>query len=367
MYKIPRNRYTILLLFAITSQVFAQSDSLSRTKKIRITPLPVLYYSPETRFGFGALVAASFNSSYDSLTTASYAQTYILYTANKQYDWGNKLRYYSPQNKFIFEGKFSFTYFPEFYYGVETEEPLSKKDTISYNKLTGDLRFFWRVNKSLYAGFAVRYNKIYKVDSPEGGNFLIDQPLGYQGYELIGFAPALTYESRDSQTYPRKGIFTEVSVMPYPKWSDNTTGFINVRIDARKYIPLKLISDRDVLALQAFLNLNSGDVPFKDMADIGGGNVMRGYYTGYYRYNNLYAFQAEFRAGLWRFIGIDAWIGGAFTPKDWYSIGDTSIKPNAGLGLRVMINQKDKLNVRVDQGFGKQKQQGFYLDIAEAY
>lgn len=356
--------FLLFLTFSVNAQ---QRAADSTQKKIRITPLPVIYYSPETRFGFGALVAASFNSSYDSLTTASYAQTYILYTANKQYDWGNKLRYYSPQNKFIFEGKFSFTYFPEFYYGIETETPLLKKDTISYNKLTTDLRFYWRITKSLYAGFAVRHNKIYDVDSPEGGNFSADQPLGYQGYDLIGFAPALTYESRDSQTYPRKGTFTEVLIMPYPEWSGKSYGFVNVRIDARKYIPLELISDRDVVALQAFINLNSGDVPFKDMADIGGGNVMRGYYTGYYRYNNLYAFQAEYRAGLWRFIGIDVWVGGAFTPKDWYSVGDTSIKPNAGIGLRFMINKSDKLNIRVDQGFGKQQQQGFYLDIAEAY
>ena len=359
---------TSVLLLLLSSFVSGQQTTHDSTqKKIRITPLPVIYYSPETRFGFGALVAASFNSSYDSLTTASYAQTYILYTANKQYDWGNKLRYYSPQNKFIFEGKFSFTYFPEFYYGIETETPLQKKDTISYNKLTTDLRFYWRINKSLYAGFALRHNKIYKLESPAGGNFSIDQPLGYEGYNLIGFAPALTYESRDSQTYPRKGIFTEVLIMPYPEWSNKSYGFLNVRIDARKYFPLALLSDRDVVALQAFINLNSGDVPFKDMADIGGGNVMRGYYTGYYRYNNLYAFQAEYRAGLWKFIGIDVWVGGAFTPKDWYSIGDTSVKPNAGVGLRFMINKKDQLNIRVDQGFGKQQQQGFYLDIAEAY
>lgn len=32
-----------------------------------------------------------------------------------------------------------------------------------------------------------------------------------------------------------------------------------------------------------------------------------------------------------------------------------------------MMNRKDLLNIRVDQGFGKKKQSGFYLDIAEAF
>ncbi len=31
---------------------------------------------------------------------------------------------------------------------------------------------------------------------------------------------------------------------------------------------------------------------------------MRGYNTGYSCYNNLYVFQAEFCAGLWKMIGI---------------------------------------------------------------
>ena len=32
-----------------------------------------------------------------------------------------------------------------------------------------------------------------------------------------------------------------------------------------------------------------------------------------------------------------------------------------------MMNRKDRLNVRVDQGFGKKGQSGFYFDIAEAF
>jgi hypothetical protein len=128
-----------------------------------------------------------------------------------------------------------------------------------------------------------------------------------------------------------------------------------------------LFSDIDAIAFQFLANVNTGDVPFKDLADIGGSNTMRGYYTGYYRYKNLYAFQAEYRANVWKRIGFTVWAGAALTPEKWYTFFDHSIKPNAGIGLRLMLNQKDKLNVRVDQGFGKQGQNGFYLDIAEAY
>src|SRR5258708_7564776 len=98
-------------------------------KRVRLTPLPVIYYSPETRLGFGGLLATNFETvkKYDSTTKTSYAQNYFLYTVNHQYDWGNQLRLYTPQNRFIFQGKFNLTYFPEYYFGTETENPLSHK------------------------------------------------------------------------------------------------------------------------------------------------------------------------------------------------------------------------------------------------
>jgi hypothetical protein len=347
--------------------LFSGTLAHAQPKKFRVTPLPVVYYSPETKLGFGALVAGNFSLATDSLTTTSYAQSYILYTLNKQYDWGNMVRLYSPQNKFIFQGRFSYTYFPEFYYGIETENPKPNEATIEYTRLNTDFRFYVRVKKTFYAGLVSRYNRIDNVASDPTGSFYAEKPYGYAGYQILGIAPLLAIESRDNQNYPRTGAFVELQLLGYPRWNDTFSNFFNLRLDARKYFPLQWLSTRDVLAIQLFATVNEGNVPFRDMADIGGSNVMRGYYTGFYRYKNLYAFQAEYRAGLWRFIGLDVWAGAALTPLRWYTLGDTSVKPNAGIGLRIMINQKDKLNVRVDQGFGKKQQQGFYLDIAEAF
>jgi hypothetical protein len=337
-------------------------------KRLRISPLPVIYYSPETRFGFGALLAANFETGEksDTITRSSYFQTYFLYTVNKQYDWGTITRVYSPQNRFIFNGKFNYTYFPEYYFGMETEEPESHKDTIEYNRIAADLRFFWRVNsKNFYAGIAPRFVHTANVESGFG-TFQNEKPLGYTGYWVMGIAPAITIETRDNFVYPRKGFYLEALYYLYPSWSGSSYSFQSFKLDVRKYFPLKLISDIDVVAFQFLANVNTGDVPFKDMADIGGSYTMRGYYTGYYRYKNLYALQAEFRGRIWKRLGFTTWIGAALTPTEWYTFFDHPVKPNAGVGLRVMLNTKDKLNIRLDQGFGK-NQNGFYLDVAEAF
>jgi outer membrane protein assembly factor BamA len=360
----------LLFLFTLVyfTSSYAQQDSAKVHKRFRVTPLPVIYYSPETRLGFGALVAANFETVKvpDSITLSSYAQTYFLYTVNKQYDLGISTRLYAPKNKFIFNGKFNYTYFPEYYFGVSTEDPVPRKDTISYNKLSGDFRFYWKLKHKSFIGFATRFSDIRNMDSGVG-SLNDEKPLGYNGYWLQGFAPALTIETRDNYVYPRKGFFLEALYFVYPSWGGKSYGFQSLKLDVRKYFPLQLISDIDALALQFTACVNTGDVPFKDMADIGGSNTMRGYYTGFYRYANLYAFQAELRVNVWRRIGFVVWAGGALTPEKWYTFFDHSIKPNTGLGLRIMMNRKDKLNVRADQGFGKLRQSGFYLDIAEAY
>jgi hypothetical protein len=93
------------------------------------------------------------------------------------------------------------------------------------------------------------------------------------------------------------------------------------------------------------------------MAEIGGADMMRGYYRGYYRYKNYYAFQTEFRMMVSNRFGFATWVGAALNSDTW---------PNAGLGLRVRVNKHDKLNIRGDFGIGRE-QNGFYLDIAEAF
>ena len=356
-----------ILCFA-SHHVLAQQDSVKSLKRVRFTPIPVIYYSPETKLGFGALVAANFETIKlpDGKTTTSYAQTYFLYTQQKQYDFGAKTRVYLPQNKTIIQAKFNYTYFPEYYFGIENEDPLSRKDTIAYNQIAGDFRVYKKIKKNVFVGGAFRFNKISNVNSGVG-HLQMDKPLGYDDYWGVGFAPALTIETRDSFVYPRKGFYLEALFFIQPSFNKTSYTYQSFKLDVRKYFPVTWLSEFDALALQFVANLNGGDVPFKDMADIGGANTMRGYYTGFYRYKNLYAFQAEYRAHVWWRIGFTVWAGAALTPIKWYSIGDNSVKPNAGVGLRLMLNKSDRLNIRVDQGFGNKNQKGFYLDIAEAY
>lgn len=65
-------------------------------------------------------------------------------------------------------------------------DPESRKDTIEYNRIA-DLRFYWKIRRHLFAGFATRYNKISNVDAGPHENFY-EEPLGHEGYWLLGIA-----------------------------------------------------------------------------------------------------------------------------------------------------------------------------------
>ena len=358
----------LLLVYLIASPCSAQDRVHVKKKRFRLSPLPVLYYSPETRLGYGGLLAVNFETTkkHDSVTKSSYIQSSFIYTVNDQYDFFNIARIYTPRNRDIIQVRFDYAYFPEFYYGYETQNPNPLKDLIQYNRIVGDVRYYRKIKHSIYAGLVGHYNHIYHVASDPDGSLALTQPPGHDGYSVLGLAPAFSIDRRDSQIYPQKGFFLEVLFGTYPSQWSGAYSFNTFKLDVRKYFPVKGLKN-GVIALQALFNLNSGNVPFKDMADIGGSYMTRGYYTGFYRYKNLYAFQAEYRATLTGRLGMVVWGGCALTALQWDRPFEFTPKPNAGLGLRFMINRADKLNVRFDQGFGNQGQNGFYLDIAEAF
>jgi hypothetical protein len=348
------------LLIVCSFSAFAQQV---KDKKWRISPLPVIYYSPETKLGFGALVSANVNFG-DSTTQTSYLQTSVIYTTNKQYELSNIGRIYTNRNDKIFQYRVYYAYFPEYFYGYQTQTPDEFKELIDYKRLWIELKAFKKIRGTLYGGVFAKVNRLFDVHAIDQGSFESVAPPGFRGYTIGGIAPALTSDSRDSQVYPTSGHFIEASWMALAEMSGGMR-FNNFRFDARTYRRIKWLKD-DVVAFQFLLNLNEGTVPYRDMADVGGSETMRGYYRGYYRYKNLYASQVEYRFMIHKYIGFAVWAGGALVSERWSKPFAHSLKPNAGLGLRLRINQRDKLNLRGDYGVGR-NQTGLYLDAAEAF
>jgi len=121
-------------------------------------------------------------------------------------------------------------------------------------------------------------------------------------------------------------------------------------LDFRKFF---LLSERSVLALQGIAGLTAGNTPFRKLEELGGSDMMRGYYAGRFTDKCLTAYQAEYRRLLFWRIGMVAF---ASTGQVSYDLNDfrlDSFHYAYGGGLRFMLSKEEKLNLRLDYGLAK--------------
>jgi outer membrane protein assembly factor BamA len=221
-----------------------------------------------------------------------------------------------------------------------------------------------RVGGRHFAGLQYQY---YKVSNTSFVDTLQYSPknaeLGYNGFTTSGLGLVYLYDSRNNVINSMHGTYIEVSSLYLNKIEGSQYNFYNYTIDARKFFP---IGKGQVLAIQGLLNHNVGDVPWRQMAAMGGFSLMRGYYLGRLRDKNYAAFQAEYRLHLWKFLGMAAFAStGEVAPR----LGDLTfgeLKFAGGAGLRFQVDKKERVNIRFDVGFGS-NQPGYYLTIGEAF
>ena len=178
-------------------------------------------------------------------------------------------------------------------------------------------------------------SKVEFKPSPEAPPF--DLPLGYEGSTNIGLGVGLVYDDRHNVLNVRKGNFGELAYLRYSP-AVSTFGFNAVLMDTRIFRP---VGKNSVFAWQAIGQFFSGDVPFNQLALLGGDSMMRGYYLGRFRDKNQIATQAEFRMlplplGFSKRIGAAAFAGTGTVFPDFSLASINKVVWSAGGGLRFL-------------------------------
>jgi outer membrane translocation and assembly module TamA len=110
-----------------------------------------------------------------------------------------------------------------------------------------------------------------------------------------------------------------------------------------------------------------GDVPFYDLGLLGGDERMRGYYKGALRDKVLIDGQVEYRMPVWNIFGIVGWIGAGRVGEDFNDLALDGFRLSYGGGVRIRVDSKSNVNLRIDMGFGPEGVSGFYLNFSEAF
>lgn len=353
---------------AANGQLFGDGDSLRLRKKIVI---PIVVYTPETQLGVGGLgvILSHPERTKNDFTRTSNAELAVLYTTKNQTIILPKYTVFTKGEKYYFEGLGELLLnFPEFYYGIGNKTPFKNQEQVSYQLLGWEGKWLRKIfpHKKIFFGLETRYFKRYDVKVKPGGLLDTERPTGYNGSTSVGIGPALTWDERDNVINPSKGFFIDVRNTFQDKYLGGTVRYTRTLIDARKYFNV-VPAHRQILALQFFGNFVQGDVPWKELPELGGPRIMRGYFRGRYRDKHLLSFQAEYRLPIYKWFGMVAFMGmGQVTDSNKYDW--ETLKTCYGTGIRVMINKKENLNLRLDYGRGDRNKNGFfYLGFSESF
>jgi len=262
-------------------------------------------------------------------------------------------------------GALEFVRFPTSFWGVgnnTSDEMEESYTTRAVNVEAGALREF---RKGWYAGVVGRYARRKLSDLEPGG--LLDRGAvpGTDGDQIMGLGMAVSRDTRDRSTNPGSGGFHQLRLIRFASALGSDFDYTQLSLDLRRYLPL---APGGVLALRAMGESLMGTAPFDVFPQLGGAELLRGYYGGRFRDRSLVALQAELRHHLaWRFGVVGFGALGQVAP----SAGDLRLdgmKATVGAGLRFAINQGEGLNIRADYGWGLETgTRAFYLSLGEVF
>ena len=220
----------------------------------------------------------------------------------------------------------------------------------------------YRLWKNLYAGVGYTGGTVdtrfrFEVAIPDPN---LVNPIGE--LDIGAWMIPLEWDTRDHQQFPRSGWKVDGRAMMYRDAAGSDFNAETYKIAGNYYLPMR---DRDVLATRLMVRWTKGDAPFFLKSSFGGGVDLRGYPSGRFRDNMMYAVQTEYR---WQFN--DSWIFTGFVgvgevAKNFSDFGDYYL-PAAGVGTRFVLSKKHKVSLSFDVARGRTGTE-YYVGVGEAF
>jgi len=356
----------------------AQSDSLKTVpvEKLKlpirspanirhVLVLPIIARSIETGWSFGLASASTFHLyKEDSTVRTSNAQAIALYTTRRQFVTALNGSIYFPGERWIINEQFSYSSFPDDFWGLGKRAPGGNEESYKFKQYYIYLHPQLKIGQHLFLGTVFEFQHVFDIEYPAGGLFDQENVLGRDGYHIAGLGLSLTYDTRNNAFWPDQGGMYQFWFDHFAPYLGSDYQYTNFVVDLRRFIR---VFKQQILALQAYGTFNAGEVPLRSLAFLGGANSMRGYYAGRYRDKDAGILQAEYRIPLWGRIGAVGFADIGNVGSELKEVNLVHFKYSYGGGLRIGLNQAEKLNLRLDYGLAKGHSQGFYLQLGEAF
>ena len=326
--------------------------------------LPVASYSPETQLGLGAFATHFFRIGDASAETRpSSLSAVALYTLRDQLITELIPELYWDEQRWHLWSRLDFRRYPNATWAIGNDAPEASEEWYREDRLRWQARIDHEVDGPLRIEATLEAIYMQLAELEAGGLLEREALPGARGGRSIGLGPGLLWDSRDHLLTPREGALYELSLNLFGSPVGSEYGFGELLFDLRQYVALW---SQHVLAVQLFAQFQAGSLPFYKLAQLGGQELLRGYFEGRYRDKALLALQLEYRLPLfWRFSAVAHAALGQVAHHPWRLFARIP-KWSLGPGARIMLNTDERLNLRADLGFAPDSW-GIYVGIGEAF
>lgn len=355
---------SIIAFSTLFSSVKSQSQDTIK-KGNGFFPLPVVYYTPETKFGFGAVALYSFRFK-DELESSRNSQIQFggAYTQEDQLLFYMPFQMYKKDDTYLAFGELGYYRYSYKFYGIGNEISNDFEEVYNVNFPRVRLNALKLLKPNFYFGLRYWFDA-YDVVKREQGKLLESNLVeGSSGGIVSSLGLIGIYDSRDNYNYPSKGDFLTVLALPNLNAFGSDFEFTRFSID---YVKFLNINTKNIFAINLFGVSILGEAPFNELAFIGGRGKLRGYYEGQYRDRNLAMLQTEYRRHLFWKIGLVSFIGTGVVAREINQLELNNLQITGGAGLRFQLDPEEKINIRLDYGIGERGISGIYLTIGEAF
>lgn len=401
-----------LLLRFFSLSVQAQNttpSSQQKEKKVTIIPMPVLAANPTTGLMLGVAPGVSFINGNPETTSISSFLGGFIYTTKKQLLTSVRGSMFSDGDKWVFTTDMRFNINSQPTYGLSTK-PQSSDNTIINMPNDDDLDNLLdgpteeemmgfnhlRVNQTVmkrhkdsrfFYGMGYHFDNISKIDDNQLDltstppmlthhyRYQTIKNLPLDRYVQSGLSLNLSFDSRDNIANPYSGRLASIAFRANPSFLGSTASAGHLWVEYRDYIHLNKSRPRNLIALWTFgWFVAGGNVPYMFLPALGWDMYSRSgrpYTQGRFRGEDLSYTEAEWRFPLQKTknkIGGVVFVNMTSASSRTQNISIfSSAQFGYGAGFRYMLSEKNRVNLGIDYGRGRNGASGIFLNLNEYF
>jgi hypothetical protein len=323
--------------------------------------LPLAFWLPETRLGFGATGGIHFHLL--GARQASSVFAVAAYTLKHQGIVDVSTDLYSSRGS-VLATSWRASYFPDVYYGLGPRSRVSNRDPFTRRYVEGIVSPEYAIlGGRVRGGPRIEARAEDIRDELPGGVLSAGTIPGGEGFTAVGIGGSVTWDTRDKPLFPSRGAYAQGWALHYPgSIGARHEAFTRGGVEGRLFLP---IGSGRVLGSAAFVERASAGTPFTVLPELGSARYLRGWREGRFRDLLAWAAQSEARVPLTdRFLAVAFGALGS-VGEDVGALRPATLEVAGGVGLRYRLTPEGA-NVRLDLAVSDAGPQVYVL-VLEAF